>query len=113
MLSPLIILYWYDIPTMLEIAHPSYMDHEEDDPHHDETTHAPHHDLVLPYATRVVEDHDDGTGGSSVTTWPIAPTADKVGDFKVSPSIHVGYAVTWYGLSTAGLYMTRLLMRKR
>jgi surfeit locus 1 family protein len=44
--------------------------------------------------------------------WPVTPTADKVADFKVSPTVHAGYAFTWFGLSGAGLYMTRMLLMR-
>jgi surfeit locus 1 family protein len=44
--------------------------------------------------------------------WPAVPPAHRVGEPKVTPMIHVGYAVTWYGLSAAGLYMTRKLMTR-
>ena len=110
------ILYWYDINTMLEIAHPNY----DDDNETDSNSQSPHK-VILPYATKVANDYgddDNNTVTSSPTTtitskWPVSPTADKVGEFKVSPSIHVGYAITWYGLSMAGLYMTRILLFKR
>ena len=113
------ILYWYDINTMLEIAHPNY----DDDNETDSNSQSPHK-VILPYATKVANDYgddnndDNNTVTSSPTStitskWPVSPTADKVGEFKVSPSIHVGYAITWYGLSMAGLYMTRILLFKR
>ncbi|GAX23350.1 surfeit locus 1 family protein [Fistulifera solaris] len=43
---------------------------------------------------------------------PLRPPVEHVGDFKVTPAIHVGYAATWYGLSLAGVYMTRMLLRR-
>lgn len=43
---------------------------------------------------------------------PLRPPVERVGDFKVTPAIHVGYATTWYGLSLAGVYMTRMLLRR-
>ena len=46
-------------------------------------------------------------------TWPAAPPAQAVGTFKVEPAVHAGYAVTWYGLSAAGLYMTRKMLKTR
>jgi cytochrome oxidase assembly protein ShyY1 len=113
---------------MLEIAHPNYYNHDNDD---DDATNDDRSTIILPYATKVVDDNDNtdtngantttgtaaaatgATAGIKTMTWPVSPTADKVGDFKVSPSIHVGYAITWYGLSMAGLYMTRLLLFKR
>ena len=41
------------------------------------------------------------------------PSIKQIGKFKTDPAIHVGYAVTWYGLSLAGVYMTRKLILKR
>ena len=104
---------------MLEVAHPNC-----DDPGDDinSTTHnekppsqRKKPKILLPYATKVVEDDptDDCSTPKTTTSWPISPTAEKVGEFKVSPSVHVGYAITWYGLSMAGLYMTRMLLFKR
>lgn len=43
---------------------------------------------------------------------PLRPSVEHVGDFKVTPATHVGYAATWYGLSLAGVYMTRMLLRR-
>ena len=45
-------------------------------------------------------------------TWPAAPPAHAVGTFKVEPAVHAGYALTWYGLSAAGLYMTRKMVTR-
>jgi cytochrome oxidase assembly protein ShyY1 len=112
------ILYWYDIKTMLEIAHPNYDEPDDDsnnNVHSQQTTTVvlrKKPEIQLPYATKVAEEEPEDDDDSS-TRWPISPTAEKVGEFKVSPSVHVGYAMTWYGLSMAGLYMTRLLLFKR
>ena len=49
-----------------------------------------------------------------VPDFPVRPNAQTVGEFKVTPVTHAGYAVTWFGLSGAGMVMTRkLLMRGR
>lgn len=45
-------------------------------------------------------------------TFPVRPTAETVGEFKVTPFTHAGYAVTWYGLSAAGMVMTRKLLTR-
>ena len=39
------------------------------------------------------------------------PTLDSIAEFKVTPAVHAAYAVTWFGLSLAGIIMTRKLMR--
>ena len=107
---------------MLEVAYPNYYeeeDYDRDDPNKDNTNAPPprrkQHQVILPYATKVADDDDNNntTSTKAMPTWPVSPSAEKVGEFKVSPSIHVGYAITWYGLSMAGLYMTRLLLLKR
>jgi hypothetical protein len=46
------------------------------------------------------------------THWPVIPPASKVGEPKVLPVTHVGYAVTWYGMSVAGMVMMRILMNR-
>ena len=43
---------------------------------------------------------------------PFKPTKESVGEFKVTPTTHAGYAVTWFGLSTAGIVMTRKLITR-
>jgi cytochrome oxidase assembly protein ShyY1 len=69
----------------------------------------------VPFVT-AVSGSDNGSGTASKAlqdiVWPVTPTADKVADFKVSPTVHAGYAFTWFGLSGAGLYMTRMLMTR-
>ncbi|CAB9522635.1 SURF1-like protein [Seminavis robusta] len=44
--------------------------------------------------------------------FPLQSPADQVGEYKISPLIHAGYATTWFGLSGAGLYMTRKLLTR-
>jgi hypothetical protein len=44
--------------------------------------------------------------------YPMTPTAQAVGDFRTTPLIHGGYAATWFGLSGAGWYMTRMLITR-
>jgi len=44
--------------------------------------------------------------------FPVKPTEEYVGEFKVTPAIHAGYALTWFGLSGAGMVMTRTLLRR-
>jgi len=51
---------------------------------------------------------------TSSTIFPVRSSRDYVGEFKVTPEIHAGYAATWFGLSGAGVLMTRkLLVRGR
>jgi hypothetical protein len=68
--------------------------------------------------TQVVDDGADDEHKSlakSTTApalYPLQPPVSAVGDFKTTPMIHVGYATTWFGLSAAGMYMTRKLITK-
>jgi hypothetical protein len=69
----------------------------------------------IPFVTAVSgSDNGGGTASKALQdiVWPVTPTADKVADFKVSPTVHAGYAFTWFGLSGAGLYMTRMLLTR-
>ena len=48
------------------------------------------------------------------TRYPLTPTSEAVGEFKTTPLVHAGYAATWFGLSGAGIFMTRkLILRGR
>jgi surfeit locus 1 family protein len=44
--------------------------------------------------------------------FPVQPPLETVGEFKVTPMIHAGYALTWFGLASAGVVMTRKLITK-
>ena len=48
----------------------------------------------------------------SPPVYPVKPTRECVGEFKVMPGTHAGYAFTWFGLSGAGVVMTRKLLRR-
>ena len=56
--------------------------------------------------TQVQEKDDDPT------QYPLKPPVERFAEFKTSPLIHAGYATTWFGLSGAGLYMTRKLITR-
>jgi surfeit locus 1 family protein len=45
-------------------------------------------------------------------SYPLQPPVTAIYNFRTTPEIHVGYAVTWFGLSAAGVYMTRKLISK-
>ena len=59
---------------------------------------------------------DDGTttdaAGDKTLQYPVKSTQEYVGEFKVTPEIHAAYAVTWFGLSGAGVLMTRKLLSR-
>mmetsp|Transcript_19607 Transcript_19607/g.29779 ORF Transcript_19607/g.29779 Transcript_19607/m.29779 type:complete len:265 (-) Transcript_19607:635-1429(-) len=44
--------------------------------------------------------------------YPVKPSPSTVGEFKISPFTHAGYAFTWYGLAAAGVVMTRRLITR-
>lgn len=54
-----------------------------------------------------IEEEDGSTCGLT------RPSVDNVARPKVTPAVHAGYAVTWYGLSLAGLLLTRKLILRR
>jgi len=64
----------------------------------------------VPILTAINTENENSN--SSSTQYPIQPLIENVGEFKVTPPIHAGYAVTWLGLSGAGVYMTRKLITK-
>ena len=43
---------------------------------------------------------------------PVKPLIDAIGEFKVMPPTHAGYAFTWFGLSAAGTMMTKKLISR-
>ena len=45
-----------------------------------------------------------------VPKFPIKSTADALKEFTITPEIHMSYAITWFGLSAAGVMMTKKLM---
>jgi len=57
-----------------------------------------------------VQINTNETGGA--LQYPVKPTQEFVGEFKVTPAVHAGYAFTWFGLSGAGMVMTRKLLRR-
>lgn len=52
------------------------------------------------------------TVGGSSDSFPRRPTIQSLAEFKTTPAIHAGYAATWYGLSVAGVFMTRKLITR-
>ena len=56
--------------------------------------------------------HHNTQQSSSTIEYPLRPPVASVGEFRTTPEIHVGYAATWFGLSAAGIYMTRKLISK-
>ena len=65
--------------------------------------------------TAEADDIDRAAVASSAApapTFPVRPSAATVGEFKVTPATHAGYAVTWFGLSAAGIVMTRKLITR-
>eukprot|EP00526_Cylindrotheca_closterium_P014468 CAMPEP_0113647090 /NCGR_PEP_ID=MMETSP0017_2-20120614/24908_1 /TAXON_ID=2856 /ORGANISM="Cylindrotheca closterium" /LENGTH=276 /DNA_ID=CAMNT_0000559089 /DNA_START=38 /DNA_END=868 /DNA_ORIENTATION=+ /assembly_acc=CAM_ASM_000147 len=60
----------------------------------------------------VSEEEADESSAKSGALYPLRPPVASVADFKTTPAIHAGYAATWFGLSGAGIYMTRKLITR-
>ena len=67
-------------------------------------------DKEISLLTQVLVKDQNGGGGSA--EFPLKPPVSSVAEFKTTPAVHAGYAVTWYGLSAAGFYMTRKLISR-
>lgn len=65
------------------------------------------HPLLLTEVSKTGDQSDEVVNGP-----PFKPSKESVGEFKVTPATHAGYAVTWFGLSGAGVIMTRKLMTR-
>ena len=59
-----------------------------------------------PVLVTETSEHQDARGP------PFKPSKQSAGEFKVASSTHAGYAVTWFGLSGAGIFMTRKLITR-
>jgi len=55
---------------------------------------------------------DDNNKMNEPKRFPVQPSEEYVGEFKVTPDVHMGYAITWFGLSGAGVIMTRKLLTR-
>ena len=40
-------------------------------------------------------------------TFPVQPSEEYVGEFKVTPDVHMGYAITWFGVIMTRKLLTR------
>jgi surfeit locus 1 family protein len=61
--------------------------------------------VMLTQVATTLDDDDD-----EQNIFPVQPSLETIGEHKVTPTVHAGYAFTWFGLSSAGLIMTRKLM---
>ena len=87
-------LYWFDAATLQHIAKLLLQQqgkHHDDD--HDK------HAFCLLTQVRATKELTTNT-----LRFPVQPPVTSVGEYKITPAIHAGYALTWYGLSGAGLY---------
>lgn len=108
-------LFWYDLDTMQEWI--GWKNHHHHQSNSGNTSNAATAPPVRLYTAVAAEEEDEEKGSSATTTsttttWPAAPPAQSVGKFKVEPAVHAGYALTWYGLSAAGVYMTRMMLTR-
>jgi len=58
------------------------------------------------------ENNENDIQSQSSPLYPLQPPVSSISEFKTTPSVHVGYAFTWFGLSSAGFYMTKKLISK-
>ena len=104
-------LFWFDGSLLNAIIRPPGGE--------DEVQKGGSEDVML--LTQIQRDDCSKEGSSQVqslpqqaSNYPLTPTSESVGEFKTTPLVHAGYAATWFGLSGAGIYMTRkLILRGR
>ena len=58
------------------------------------------------------DDENENKNNELLPIYPLQPPVTSISAFKTSPAVHMGYSATWFGLSGAGLYMTRKLITK-
>ena len=105
-------LLWMDRNAMEEMTSSS---HDDDDERGPRRTH-----LFVEIDTTSDDESSSSSSSSSYssssssrpTTFPARASREYVGEFKVTPAIHAGYAFTWFGLSSAGIIMTRKLLSR-
>ena len=90
-------LLWMDREAMEEMTNCSTNDHPP---------------LFVQINTTSATDDNMNTKTESKISFPVQPSEEYVGEFKVTPDVHMGYAITWFGLSGAGVIMTRKLLRR-
>ena len=59
-----------------------------------------------------VSNSDNKNNNNKPIQYPLVPPVKSMAEFKTTPMIHIGYATTWYGLTAAGIFMTRKLMTR-
>lgn len=52
------------------------------------------------------------TAPKDTISFPVKPVDKTVGEFAVLPETHAGYAITWFGLSGAGVFMMKKMLTK-
>lgn len=62
------------------------------------------------FLTEVDSDDQDNNMNDQQFRFPMKASIDALKEFTITPEIHMSYAVTWFGLSAAGLLMTKKLM---
>lgn len=70
--------------------------------------------LYPPYIIQTKVNNGAHDAAKSIIKFPVQLDLSSVGEFKVTPATHAGYAITWFSLSGFGLIMTRkLILRGR
>ena len=107
-------LFWFDGTLLQAIIQPTTDEDEGKGAKTEEVT------LLTQIQGNNSTEEVDGNNSRQQSTsqqalrYPLTPTSESVGEFKTTPLVHAGYAATWFGLSGAGIYMTRkLILRGR
>ena len=64
-------------------------------------------EALLPAIVEVISSND------APTTYPAARRYKQLAEFSVAPETHATYAVTWFSLATAGVFMTHRIFRAK
>jgi len=109
-------LYWMDQATMEDATGITEDDEEYNNNDFDNINNQKDEDNTTAnkrgILIQVRQQTDEDEEGNMIVSYPVAPPADAVGEFKVRPMTHAGYAFTWYGLAVAGVFMTRSLVTR-
>lgn len=103
-------LLYFDGNALKEILRHVAAPPKEQSQHHRVTEEE--EDLILLTQIKQGSTSAVATGEKERLSFPLQAPPDKVGEYTISPTIHAGYAATWFGLSGAGLIMTRKLLTR-
>jgi len=108
-------LFWLDGVALKAITYEQPSQSQSQSQSTGDTTDEEEVSLLLIQVVNYDNNDTDTTNNNTnaeVLLYPLQPPVSTITQFKTTPSVHAGYAFTWFGLSTAGLYMTRKLISK-